>query len=266
MSLRYSHSISKLKSKILFGENEAIFSKLPNNVLANLRHPGSENALLWNLIYPLAQPAISMKSLLSISPLWGTVDIQLEEDLLEPYFWGYSISGERLSGLDQVLVRIDGTGLKTEVDLFLLGQNHLVLVEAKHLSGLGRCSRFSSQRCPEIHVEDMEEAEPCRYWEAGEQEFQRLLDLGDRPNAGDLSPPCDQHYQLARTLVVGDAFATEHRLVFSLWMLVSKVKWRSLERTWLDFTGRIREEELWRRMRVIAWEDLKQLDRKNHLS
>jgi hypothetical protein len=261
----HSHSISRLRSKILFGENEVIFSKLPNNVLANLRHPRSENALLWNLIYPLAQPGISLQSLLTITPLWGTVRIELGEDSIEPYFWGFSISGERLPGLDGVLEMIDGSGPKTEVDLFLLGRNYLILVEAKHLSGLGRCSRYANLRCPEIHGEDVDGMEPCRYWEAGEQEFQRLLNLGDRPIAGDPSPPCNQHYQLARTLMVGNALAQEYQLEFSLWMLISKTKWRSIERNWIDFSERIREEALWRRMRVLAWEDLRQLDLRDNV-
>jgi hypothetical protein len=265
LSPRTPSSISKLKSKILYGENEPIFSNVPNNVLANLRHPGSENALLWNLIYPLAQPTISMKSLLEISPQWGTVNLELGDDSLSPYFWGYGISGEMLPGLDGILEKIDGTGPKTEVDLFLLGEAHLVLVEAKHLSGLGRCSRFSNHRCPEIHCEGVDAMEPCRYWEAGVQEFQRLLHFGDRPSQGDPSPPCNQHYQLARTLMVGDTLAKEYQLEFSLWMFVSQKRWRSIEKTWLDFAGRIRSEGLWRRMRVIAWEEIHQLDWRDRL-
>lgn len=264
MSRHYSYSVSRLKSKILFGENEPIFSKLPNNVLANLRHPRSENALLWNLIYPLAQPAISMSQLLRISPQWGTPMIELAEDSLVPYFWGYHILGERLPGLDTVLERIDGAGPKTEIDLFLLGENNLVVIEAKHLSGLGHCSRFSTHRCPEIHQDAISEVEPCRYWERGEQEFAQLLDFGDRPIAGGSSPPCNQHYQLARSLVIGDVLAKEYHVEFSLWMMVSKTKWRSIEKNWLDFAMRIKGEELWRRMRVIAWEDIDQLDWKNH--
>jgi hypothetical protein len=263
LSYHHTHSISRLKSRIIVGESEAIFSKLPNNVLANLRHSRSENALLWNLIYPLAQPKLSMSQLVEIVPQWGTVKIELEEDLLEPYFWGYSISGKRFPGLDEVLQRIDGDGPRTEVDLFLMGSSHLVLVEAKHLSGLGQCSRYSHHRCPEIHQDLNEEIGACRYWEAGDQEFQRLLDFGDRPNVDESSPPCNRHYQLARTLLVGDVLAREHRLEFSLWMMVSSTKWRSLERRWLDFTKRVRMESLWRRMRVIAWEDIDKLNQKN---
>jgi hypothetical protein len=245
-----------MKSKILFGEDEPIFSELPSNVLANLRHRGSENAVLWNLMYPLAKPRISLKSLLTLQPLWGTVNLEVVEDLLEPYFWGYSISGARLAGLDDMLGRIDGKGPRTEVDLFLLGENNLILVEAKHLGSLGRCSRYAKERCPEIHKEGGLNVEPCRYWEPGDQAFDRLLDFGGKPFPGDPSPPCNQHYQLARTLLIGDVLAKEHQLDLSLWMLVAKNRWRSTERTWLDFTDRVGEDELWRRMRVIAWEEL----------
>ncbi|OGO19483.1 MAG: hypothetical protein A2Z14_12230 [Chloroflexi bacterium RBG_16_48_8] len=264
MSPRRSYPYSELKSKILFGDHEPIFSKLPSNVSANLRYRGSENALLWNMIYPMAQPTLPMKSLLAVSPQWGTVKLDLEDDRLEPYFWGYSISGERLPGLDRILERIDGTGPKTEVDLFLFGKANLIVVEAKHLSQLGRCSRYSKKRCPEIHGETIPERLPCRYWESGEHEFRRLLDFGDRPRQGNPSPPCNQHYQLARTTLVGDTLAKEYQLDFSLWLLIAKTKWRSIERTWLDFTGRIRQDDLWRRMRVIAWEDIGRMFAENH--
>ena len=250
---------SKPSSKILFGDNEPIFSKLPASVLGNLEHPRSENALLWNSIYPLAQPTLSLSKLLDLPPLWGTAKLEMEEDQLIPYFWGYSISGEKLSGLDKVLSRIDGRGPYTEVDLFLLGKKYLLAVEAKHLSSLGRCSRYSHQRCPEVHQEDVRDNGPCRYWEVGEQEFQRLLDFGDRPFQDDPSPPCNQHYQLARSLLVGDALARELRLDFGLWMLITKTRWRSIEKNWLDFVDRIGDDVLWRRMRVLAWEDVRNL-------
>jgi hypothetical protein len=257
---RRSSHLTKLRSKILFGENEPIFSHLPINVLSNLRHRGSENAVLWNMIYPLAQPTISLKSLITLPPLWGTVHIDLEDDPLEPYFWGYSIEGKRLPGLDDVLRCIDGSGPRTEVDLFLIGKNNLLLVEAKHLGALGTCSRYSNQRCPELHPDEMQNVKPCRYWEPGDQEFQQLLDFGDRPNSGDTSLPCNRHYQLARTILVGNALAKLCERDFSMWMLVTKRKWRSTERTWLDFVGRIRDDVFWRRMRVIAWEELQKLD------
>jgi hypothetical protein len=197
--------------------------------------------------------------LISISPLWGTAQLILEEDQLIPYFWGYSISGEKLSDLDTLLSRIDGHGPFTEVDLFLLGKRNLIAVEVKHMSALGRCSRYGHQRCPEVHLEAVGDMGPCRYWETGEQEFHKILDFGERPMPEDPSPPCNRHYQLARTMLVGTALANELDREFSLWLFVPKTQWRSNEKSWLDFTERIRDDELWRRMRVIAWEDLRSL-------
>jgi hypothetical protein len=253
---------SKPKSKILFGDNEPIFSKLPGSVLSNLEQPRSENALLWNSIYPLSQPTLSLLKLIHVRPLWGTAELEIAEDQLIPYFWGFNVGGEKLATLEQVLVRIDGRGPYTEVDLFLLGKNNLIAVEAKHLSSLGRCSRFSHKRCPEIHRNEQEEEEgaPCRYWEEGQQEFRSLLDFGERPAFEDPPPPCNQHYQLARTMLVGRALASEWDLDFSLWMLVTKTQWRSIEKNWIDFTERVREDEVWKRMRVLAWEDLQKID------
>jgi len=248
---------SKPSSKILYGDNELIFSKLPASVLGNFERPRSENALLWNTIYPLAQPSLSLRKLLGIPPLWGTVELELGEDQLIPYFWGYNVLGEKFSPLDHILRKIDGKGPFTEVDLFLRGEHILIAVEAKHFGGLGRCARFGCERCPEVHENG--ENDPCRYWEVGEQKFQNLIDFGDRPTLEDPSPPCNQHYQLARTMLVGHALAKELRLNFGLWLLVTRTRWRSSEKDWLDFVKRIRDDELWRRMRVIAWEDLRQL-------
>jgi hypothetical protein len=254
-----SYLHAKPKSKILFGDQEPIFSKLPHSVLANLRRPASENALLWNLIYPLAQPTISLERLLSIPPLWGTVKVDLQDEPLEPYYWGYHTTGERLPELDDVLTRIDGEGPRTEVDLFLLGSCNLFAIEAKHLSGLGHCSRFAHGRCPEIHANDSQDETACRYWEPGEHAFQRLIDFGERPDLGGPPPPCYRHYQLGRTLLVGDTLAREHNLDFGLWLFVPRKGWRSTQKTWLDFVDRIRDDRLWRRLRVMAWEDLRNL-------
>ncbi|MEE8121880.1 MAG: hypothetical protein V3T55_10145, partial [Anaerolineales bacterium] len=49
-----------LPKQVISGENERIFSVLPENVLTNFLKPTSENALLWNVIYLLAQPTVSL--------------------------------------------------------------------------------------------------------------------------------------------------------------------------------------------------------------
>ena len=249
------------KPRILDGSDEVIFSSLPNQVLANLRYSGSENALVWNLIYPLAKPAIPLKSLMNLPPLWGTVELGLADEALdlEPYYWGYSIGGRPLSALEAVLERIDGKGPKTAVDLFLVGEKDIVLVEAKHLGGLGRCSRYARHRCPEIHPMQEAGEQSCRYWQPGEQEFRLHLEFEDRPRPGDPSPVCNRHYQLARTLLVGMSLAKELELTPHLWLILPRNRWRIFEKTWLDFTERVRDEHLWRRLRVLAWEDVQSL-------
>ncbi|MGD2254092.1 MAG: hypothetical protein PVF70_14375 [Anaerolineales bacterium] len=245
-----------LPRRLLVGQEERIFDVLPQSVLANLYHAASENALLWNLIYPLAQPTLSLAALLSLRPLWGTAALQADEDDLRPYYWGYSVDGERLPGLDQALDSVDGPGPRTEVDLFLVGETNLVLVEAKHMSGPGRCSRYGSGRCPEVHVEEVGAQESCRYWELPSSRFDRLLELGERPQPDDTAPPCNRHYQLARTLTLGATLAAEHGLDLHLWMITPRSRWASLQKSWLDFAERVREDSVWRRMRVLSWETI----------
>ncbi|MCH7588436.1 MAG: hypothetical protein IIC78_10485 [Chloroflexi bacterium] len=243
--------------RILSGVDERIFSILPDRVISNFRSPASENALLWNLVYPLAQPTISFQSLISIHPLWGTHNLGQEDDNLRPYYWGYSASGARMPGLDVILNEIDGPGNKTEIDLFLRGSKNLVVVEAKHRANFGRCSRYLQERCPEIHTHELHQ--PCRYWETGRQNFSEQLLFGGRPMAEDRPPPCNRHYQLARTLVVGKALAQELNLDFYLWLIVARNYWKNLEKTWLDFVDQVRDDQLWRKMRVIAWEEIRDL-------
>jgi hypothetical protein len=242
--------------------DEPIFDVLPETVLANFHTPRSENALVWNLIYPLAQPALSFKQLTQIRPLWGAVGQSDADDALRPYFWGFDVRGKRLPGLDGVLERIDGEGLRTEVDLFLLGQTKLIAVEAKHLSAPGRCSRYAAGRCPEIHSDLSTSETACRYWELPQASFSAELDLGERPQSGQDAPPCERHYQLARTLLVGRELSRRLDRELSIWMMIPRKHWRSLEKTWLDFTERVRDDALWRRMRVVAWEDVGRMGRK----
>jgi hypothetical protein len=238
---------------------EPIFDVLPETVLANFQTPRSENALVWNLIYPLAQPTISFRSLMRIRPLWGMVMQPDLDDVLRPYFWGFDVLGDRLPGLDDVLMTVDGEGPRTEVDLFLVGKTTLIVVEAKHLSALGRCSRFAHGRCPEIHSDSSDLEAECRYWSLTDADFSVELDFGERPQPEGDSPSCDRHYQLARTLLVGRRLSQMLEKELCLWMMIPRTHWRSLEKTWLDFTERIRDDELWRRMRVLAWEDVGRL-------
>lgn len=249
-------SLSKLEG-VLAGSEEPVFQVLPQRVLDDMRHPNSESAILWNSIYPRAQPTLSFAEVISLPPLWGSF-AQDDDDELWPYYWGNDQGGQRLRKLDQVLQAVDGAGPRTEVDLFLLGRRELVLVEAKNLAGPGRCSRYRATRCPEIHGSPIETH--CRYWESGAARFGDLMDFGSRPMPGNPSPPCDRHYQLARTLTVGARLAVRTRRRLHLWLIAPRARWRALERNWLDFTERVSDDQLWQRLRVVSWEEIHTID------
>ncbi len=243
----------------LQGAGEPIFNVLPESVLANARNPRSENALLWNTLYPRLWPSRPLSDFMAIRPLWGTQEVAFADESLRPYFWGYAVDGERMPGLDNALTAVDGSGPKTEVDLFLVGQSQLVVVEAKHTSGLGRCSRYAAGRCPETHAQAEGAMPACRYWEVQAAMFERDLDLA-RPTPETPYPACNRHYQLARTLRLGALLAAGTGRVLHLWMFAPRRVWsRSLQGDWTDFADKIRQADVWRRMRVIAWEDVGQL-------
>ena len=248
-----------IPKRVIEGIEEAIFDALPQRVLDNVRRPASENALVWNLIYPLARPNISLAALIALRPLWGTPSLELEDDPLQPYFWGYAISGQKLPGLDHALQRVNGPGPHTEVDVFLVGQRNLVLVEAKNRSGLGRCARYQKGRCPEAQADEEQSLQACRYWECPEARFSDLLDFGPRPLHDGPPPACNAHYQLARTMLVGRELAAKMEMRLHLWMIAPNSRWRTLQPSWQDFSDRLRDDALWRRLRVLAWEDVRGL-------
>lgn len=249
--------LDALPRRILSGGDEKIFSVLPPRVLENLRNAGSENALLWNLIYPLARPAVELSSLLSLRPLWGTASA--EEDALQPFFWGLGLDGAPLDGLRDAVVSLGGGERSTEVDLVLLGQRNVIVAEAKHLGSLGRCGRFARGRCPEIHVENVTPGATCRYWEDPGARFSRLLEFGDRPAPGDERPPCSVHYQLARNLLLAESLGSRLGRTPHLWLIVPASRWKRLEHAWLDFAERVRDGLIWRRLRVLDWEAVRGL-------
>ncbi len=250
---------SRPRKRIMVGASEPIFDRLPESVLDNLRRPASENALLWNLVYPLARPGLRLSTLLGLPPLWGTAVREMDEDWLRPYFWGHSLEGDRLPFLDEAALDVDGKRNGTQVDLFLVGSRNLVLVEAKHLAGFGRCGRFARGRCPEIHRDEMAADRTCRYWEIGAGQFSTWLDFGPRPQPESETPPCAPHYQLGRTLTLGAALAKRSGLRLHLWVILPRSRWHGAERTWTDFAGRVRDESIWRDCRVLAWEDVRDL-------
>ncbi len=200
-----------------------------------------------------------MAALLDGPPLWGSsYPEELRGEQLIPYFWGYRHDGVRLEALDEVLEAVDGPGPKTEIDLFLRGSGILIAVEAKHTSSFGRCSRYASGRCPEVHL-PLDGDEACRYWEPGPSHFSDLLAFGSRPDPESLDVPCNIHYQLARTLLIGQTLARQLGLAFGLWVIVAQTGWRGLEKTWLAFTECVRDDRQWRMMRVVSWEQIRKL-------
>jgi hypothetical protein len=249
-----------LHGRLHLGEEEPIFRAVPADVLANLRHSDSENALLWNLLYPLAQPTIPLARLLALKPLWGTA-VTPAEDALVPYFWGVSVAGERLECLDESLYAVCGPTAQTEVDVILLSARNLIVAEVKNRASPGRCARYFAGRCPEVMSSAADRDGGCRYWDPGEAEFDAALDSGLRPSEVAGPPPCAIHYQLARTLLVGAALARRLDRGLHLWLILPKARWREQELSWLDFVERVRDAQLWRRMRVLAWEDIQRLPR-----
>jgi Holliday junction resolvase-like predicted endonuclease len=250
---------SPLPRAILSGEAEGAFASLPETVIANLRRPHSENARLWNTFNPRPGQPLRLRPLLAAARLWGTAVPEPPDDRLEPYFWGIHPGGHRLEGLEQALESVDGAGPRTEIDLILRGEEHLVVVEAKNLSTLGRCGRYQRRACPEVHRSAERWLEGCRYWEAETARFDAHLDFGGRPAPGSPRPACSTHYQLARTLVVGLALSASLGLQLHLWLLLPRGRWPALERSWLDFAGRVRDPGIWRRLRVLAWDELARL-------
>jgi len=252
-----SRPLDALPQRILAGAGERIFEALRPRVLENLRKPASENALLWNLIYPLARPHLQLSTLLALRPLWGSGIVA--DDSLKPYLWGYGLDGVPLNGLSESIELLGGGEQKTEVDLFLVGSEHLILVEAKHLSGLGRCGRYARGKCPEIHVENVQPGAACRYWEVPEARFDRALDFGPRPTPEGGRPPCSLHYQLGRTLLLALGLGERLGLASHLWLITPGSRWGQIESAWLDFAERVRDPEMWRRLRVLGWESVRGL-------
>lgn len=265
-----------------------MLGQLPQRVLHDLGRRGTESAQLWNQIYARATPHIDLSELLALPQLWGSA-IEPIDDQLEPYYWGFNLAGQRLPELDAASAAVDGAGHATEVDLFLLGSSEVVLIEAKGNASPGRCARYGSGRCPEIHDlgdgggsaegplildpgagtarsrNQSSELDPagaletitCRYWEVEAARFSRWLEFGARPDSETVSPPCDRHYQLARSLVLGQQLADRLQRRMHLWLLLPEHRWPQLERTWLDFVDRVKPADIWRRMRVISWAALR---------
>jgi hypothetical protein len=226
-------------------------------VRRNMQRPDSESALLWGSFYPFAHGGLSLEAWCAVRPLWGSPVPPDTDDRLIPYFWGLRVDGTPLDRLSVAAEAIAGRDDRLEVDLFLVGDRNLIAVEAKTGAGPGGCGRYEAGRCPEIHGG----AEPCRYWQ-GIATFSGHLEFGERPQAGaEEPPPCAGHYQLGRTLLMVERLGRASGLVPHLCLLVPRRRWPALRAQWLDFAERVRDDGLWRRLRVVAWEDLETLRR-----
>ncbi len=117
-----------------------------------------------------------------------------------------------------------------------------------------------AQRTDQPSTPANDSANPCRYWEANPSRFSRWLEFGPRPGSESAAPPCDRHYQLARTLLVGQQLAAQLDRTLHIWLLIPQHRWSQLQPRWLDFVERIRSPELWRRMRVLSWEAIESLN------
>jgi hypothetical protein len=244
---------------VLTGDREPIFSFLSEEVRTNMLRRDSESAVLWNAFYPFAHQGISLGDWERLRPLWGSAPEAGEDDLLTPYFWGLHADGSPLEGLADTASSIAGRNDRLEIDLILLGTRHLVAVEAKVGGEAGRCGRYASGRCPEVHGG----GGTCRYWDDGPAAFDGVLDFGLRPERDqEARPPCATHYQLARTLLAVQHLARKKGLTPHFALLIPRRRWPAQEAGWLDFAERVRDEAQWRRLRVLAWEELEGLRRR----
>jgi hypothetical protein len=244
---------------ILAGEREPLFRYLSEEVRLNMARHGSESAALWNAFYPFAHQGLSLRGWQRIRPLWGAASFSQDDDLLVPYFWGLSVDGTPLDGLADTAALVAGRDDRLEIDLLLMGARHLIAVEAKMEGEPGRCGRFDAGRCPEIHGG----GDDCRYWEDGASSFESYLDFGARPRKGqEAQPPCVVHYQLARTLLAVVKLAAMRGLTPHLALLIPRRRWAARQAAWQDFAERVRDEEQWKRLSVVAWEDLTAITRR----
>jgi len=242
---------------VLSGGDERLFGYLPEEVVRNLRRPGSESALLWEAFYPFAHSGLPLRAFLATRPQWGSQVAPERDDLLFPFFWGLDVDGRPMPGLAEAAQVIAGRDDRLEVDLFLRGRTCLIAVEAKVDAEPGRCGRYEAGRCPEVQALEG----TCRYWEKGAA-FNDSLAFGDRPIRDQVDrPPCARHYQLARTLLMVEYLGRTEGLEPYLCLLLPKSRWPAQREGWQDFAERVRDEGQWRRLRVIAWEDLAALPR-----
>ena len=118
------------------------------------------------------------------------------------------------------------------------------------------CRRYQAGRCPEMR-EGL--PGPCRYWEGEPPPFASALRFGQRPAPGDERPPCADHYQLARCLLLARELSRRLGLLPHLWLIVPEPRWPDLQKGWLEFAESVAADGDWRHLRVLAWESIERM-------
>ncbi len=248
---------SPLPRAILAGEQEGAFDHLPETVIANLRRPHSENARLWNTFYPRPGDGLRLEQLLSITPLWGSAPDAGNADRLEPYFWGVHPSGRELEGLSEALDEVDGPGPRTEIDLLLRGTSNLVVIEARTSARSAGAGGISA-RCAPRSISRRSTGSTA----AGTGRCLRPGSIVCSISGPDQVPV--RRPRRARGTISwhapswwGMRWRGRTQLRLHVWVLVPRNRWPALERTWLDFVEGVRDPDLWRRLRVVAWDQVR---------
>lgn len=199
-----------------------VFELLPSRTQTKLRSAISEDKLSWDCFYEAFRADVLSRVLAC------TLNISIEDELSPKLImWGYLMDEGVSLGCQETPVKIrpktsiqwapllsilkeienynDGKreGQKTEPDVIVIAKESLILLECKRNHGLGRCSRFEDQRCPEIHVQ-RRKRDYCQYWDRDLASLVNFI----RPTPVAVSEPeCNRFYQLMRNYMIGARLA-----------------------------------------------------------
>jgi hypothetical protein len=209
--------------------NHPVYEHLPLRTKKKLLSAVSEDKLTWDCFYELHRAdvlAATLEHALSIEiepqpPLrlimWGwEIDGNAFDNLMSrldgrPTVLAQSKAGVEWAPLQSILAEIENygdgklEGQKTEPDVIVVTKTLLILFECKRKHGLGRCSRFEHQQCPEIHIEGRKR-DYCQYWTRG---LPSLVNFPRPTPATESEPPCNRFYQLLRNYMIGSRLAAK---------------------------------------------------------
>jgi hypothetical protein len=227
----HSSPLTRLKSEWLVSIvhivnilDHPVFELLPSRTQTKLRSAVSEDKLSWDCFYEAFRADVLSRVLAC------TLNISIEDELSPKLvMWGYLVDEDSTAGflqtpietrpktavkwepLSSILAEIENyndgkpEGQKTEPDVIVVGSRSLVLFECKRNHGLGRCSRFEDERCPEIHTEKRKR-DYCQYWDRG---LPALVNFVRPTPATTSEPDCHRFYQLMRNHMIGTRLATK---------------------------------------------------------